>query len=66
MKDTAAILVDLWNTVGLSPEPLATVTLSGHDATLPSSFRVGTAAQGSIAAVACAANTIWQARTGRL
>lgn len=33
---------------------------------MPSSFRVGTAAQVSIAAVACAANAIWQSRTGRL
>ncbi len=66
MKDTAAILVDLWNTVGLPLEPLATVTLTGHDPALPSSFRVGAAAQASIAAVACAANAIWQARTGRL
>jgi crotonobetainyl-CoA:carnitine CoA-transferase CaiB-like acyl-CoA transferase len=66
MKDTAAILVDLWDTVGLSPAPLAMVTLSGHDPALPSSFRVGAAAQVSIAAVACAANAIWQARTGRL
>jgi crotonobetainyl-CoA:carnitine CoA-transferase CaiB-like acyl-CoA transferase len=66
MKDTAAILGDLWNTVGLPLEPLATVTLTGHDPALPSSFRVGAAAQVSIAAVACAANAIWQARTGRL
>jgi crotonobetainyl-CoA:carnitine CoA-transferase CaiB-like acyl-CoA transferase len=40
--------------------------LQGGDPALPSSFRVGTAAQVAIAAVACAANAIWQRRTGRL
>src|SRR5262249_34037370 len=39
--------------------------LTGHDPVLPSSFRVGTLAQASIAAVALAAAGIWQQRTGR-
>ncbi len=66
MSDTTAILAGLWQTVGLPPEPLEMVTLTGRDPALPSSFRVGALAQVSIAAVACAANAIWQARTGRL
>src|SRR5260221_1977005 len=60
------VLADLWGQVGLPAEPLAKVELTGRDPVLPSSFRVGTAAQVSIAAVASAANTIWSLRTGRL
>jgi crotonobetainyl-CoA:carnitine CoA-transferase CaiB-like acyl-CoA transferase len=66
MKNTLAILADLWALTGLPAEPLALVTLSGQEPALPSSFRVGAAAQVSIAAVACAANAIWQARRGNL
>jgi crotonobetainyl-CoA:carnitine CoA-transferase CaiB-like acyl-CoA transferase len=66
MKDTMAILADLWAITGLPAEPLAQVTLSGREPALPSSFRVGAVAQVSIAAVACAANAIWQARGGTL
>src|SRR5260221_4245323 len=60
------VLADLWGQVGLPAEPLAKVELTGRDPVLPSSFRVGMAAQVSIAAVASAANTIWSLRTGRL
>jgi crotonobetainyl-CoA:carnitine CoA-transferase CaiB-like acyl-CoA transferase len=66
MRSPHAILADLCQVVGLPGEPLEMVTLTGNDPALPSSFRVGTAAQMSIAAIACAANVIWQARTGRL
>jgi crotonobetainyl-CoA:carnitine CoA-transferase CaiB-like acyl-CoA transferase len=65
MKDTPTILAGLWSVLGLPADGLEYVTLTGHDPALPSSFRVGAAAQVSIAAVACAANTIWQMRTGR-
>jgi crotonobetainyl-CoA:carnitine CoA-transferase CaiB-like acyl-CoA transferase len=64
-------LADLWRLTGLPPDPLNTVDLPGSqlgqpgDPVLPSSFRVGTAAQVSIAALACAANAIWQMRTGQ-
>src|SRR5215472_12427419 len=54
MRSAQAALADLWGLTGLSDEPLQTVDLPGHDPVLPSSFRVGTAAQVSIAAVACA------------
>lgn len=66
MVNTHGVLADLWSLTGLPPASLNTVDLSGGDPVLPSSFRVGTAAQASIAAVACAANAIWQQRTGRL
>ncbi|HEU5348834.1 MAG TPA: CoA transferase [Ktedonobacterales bacterium] len=60
------VLADIWSLTNLPAELLAGVDLRGSDPVLPSSFRVGTAAQVSIAAVACAANTIWQARTGHV
>jgi len=41
------------------------VALTGADPVQPSSFRVGTAAQASIAAAGLAAAEIWRARTGR-
>jgi len=65
MQDTDAALADLWTLSGLPTQLLGPVALSGKDPVLPSSFRVGLAAQLSIAAVACAANAIWQMRTGR-
>jgi crotonobetainyl-CoA:carnitine CoA-transferase CaiB-like acyl-CoA transferase len=66
VRSAQAALADLWSLTGLSDDPLHTVDLPGHDPVLPSSFRVGTVAQVSIAAVACAANAIWLLRTGRL
>ncbi|MDB5848951.1 MAG: carnitine dehydratase [Rhodoferax sp.] len=50
-----AHLTDLWRTAGLPPEALAFADLTGADPVLPSSFRVGAAAQASIAAAALAA-----------
>ncbi len=66
MTEAREALADLWRLTGLPDEPLAMVELTGSDPALPSSFRVGTAAQASIAASACAANLIWGMRTGRL
>src|SRR5262245_60382928 len=66
MRDNDAALADLWNLTRLPTQPLGSVELTGEDPVLPSSFRVGMTAQISIAAVACAANAIWQMRTGRL
>ncbi|HEV2235625.1 MAG TPA: CoA transferase [Ktedonobacterales bacterium] len=65
MRAADATLADLWCLGGLADQPPGTLTLTGADPALPSSFAVGTAAQVSIAAVAGAANAIWQARTGR-
>lgn len=55
-------LTRLWRLTELPNEPLGMVDLTGDDPELPSSFRVGTAAQASIAAVACAVNAIWWMR----
>ena len=57
-------LSDLWRLAGGAPDALGQVQLSGADPQLPSSFRVGTAAQVSIAAAGLAAAEIWRQRTG--
>ena len=49
------IVADLWQLVGADAAALDDLKLSGVDPVLPSSFRVGTAAQASIAAAALAA-----------
>jgi crotonobetainyl-CoA:carnitine CoA-transferase CaiB-like acyl-CoA transferase len=61
----AELLRDLWLSAGGEPEALARVALTGADPVLPSSFRVGSAAQASIAAVGLAAAELWRLRTGR-
>ncbi|MDW5444923.1 CoA transferase [Polaromonas sp. SM01] len=50
-----SILEDLWRAAQLPPEALAFTDLSGADPVFPSSFRVGAAAQSTIAAAALAA-----------
>lgn len=59
------VLDDLWRAAGQPAEALSSVTLTGADPALPSSFAVGTAAQATVAAAALAANELWQLRTGR-
>jgi crotonobetainyl-CoA:carnitine CoA-transferase CaiB-like acyl-CoA transferase len=59
------VLRDLWLAAGGEPEALANVALTGADPALPSSFRVGTAAQAVIAAAGLAAASIWRQRSGR-
>jgi len=59
------VLRELWLGAGGDDDALADVELSGADPALPSSFRVGTAAQVSIAAAGLAAASIWHRRTGR-
>src|SRR5256714_3897262 len=58
-------LAGLWRHAGQQKAPLETVTLTGEEPVLPSSFAVGTAAQASIAAAALAAAELWRQRTGR-
>ena len=55
----------LWLTAGGDPAALERITLTGADPALPSSFRVGTAAQATIAAAALAAAEVWRLRTKR-
>ncbi len=49
------VVAELWRLAGADPAALDQLSLSGGDPVLPSSFRVGTAAQASIAAVGLAA-----------
>ncbi len=58
------ILEALWRLAGLRPAALGPVALSGEEPALPSSFRVGAAAQSTIAVVAAAAAAIHRGRGG--
>ena len=51
----AAIVSELWRLAGADADALDHLSLTGGDPVLPSSFRVGAAAQASIAAVGLAA-----------
>src|SRR5262245_46357073 len=59
------VLADLWTAAGGAPEALARVTLTGEEPALASSFRVGAAAQVTIAAAALAAAEIHRQRGAR-
>jgi crotonobetainyl-CoA:carnitine CoA-transferase CaiB-like acyl-CoA transferase len=65
MQSPREILADLWTLAGGEPAALETVTLTGDEAQLPSSFRVAAAAQASIAAAGLAAADIWKLRSGQ-
>ncbi|WP_240035719.1 CoA transferase [Hwanghaeella grinnelliae] len=56
---------DLWRAAGLSSRALERVRLTGGEPVLPSSFRVGAAAQASIALTGLAASEIDRLRSGR-
>jgi crotonobetainyl-CoA:carnitine CoA-transferase CaiB-like acyl-CoA transferase len=64
MQTSRDILFDLWRLAGGEPAVLGAVSLTGAEPQLPSSFRVGAAAQASIAASGLAAAEIWKARSG--
>jgi crotonobetainyl-CoA:carnitine CoA-transferase CaiB-like acyl-CoA transferase len=65
MQSPQQILAELWCQAGGDPAALETVTLTGEEPQLPSSFRVAAAAQTSIAASALAAAQIWRLRSGQ-
>lgn len=65
MTSPLDILSELWTGAGGSATDLASVTLTGDEPVLPSSFRVDAAAQVSIAAAGLAAAAIWKARSGQ-
>src|ERR1700737_4271869 len=65
MQSPREILTDLWALVGGDPSALDTVTLTGEEPQLPSSFRVAAAAQASIAATGLAAAQVWKWRSGQ-
>jgi crotonobetainyl-CoA:carnitine CoA-transferase CaiB-like acyl-CoA transferase len=62
---TSQILADLWTGAGGEAVALDAVTLTGEEPMLPSSFRVGAAAQVAIAAAGLAAANIWRLRSGQ-
>ena len=59
------VLSDIWRAAGHPETALEAAELTGTEPVLPSSFRVGTAAQATIAAAALAASELWRLRTGR-
>ena len=65
MQSPHEILADIWTSAGGDSAALGTVTLTGDEPQLPSSFRVAAAAQASIAATGLAAAQIWQLRSGQ-
>ncbi|HYI85366.1 MAG TPA: CoA transferase [Acetobacteraceae bacterium] len=62
--DPREVLGALWRLAGLTPAALGPVSLSGEEPALPSSFRIGAAAQVTVAAVAAAAAAIHRRRGG--
>ena len=63
--DASAALSGLVQAAGSDPAALRSVSLTGSEPALPSSFAIGTGAQATIAAAALAANELWRRRTGR-
>lgn len=64
MGDARTVLADLWQHAGGDSTALNDVSLGGQDPVLPSSFRVGTAAQVTIAAAGLAAAVVHRTRGG--
>ena len=64
MISSRDILDGLWQAVGLSPAE-SPIVLPGIEPALPSSFRIGAAAQASIGAATLASAEIFRLRTGR-
>jgi crotonobetainyl-CoA:carnitine CoA-transferase CaiB-like acyl-CoA transferase len=65
MQRPREILADIWTAAGGDVAALDQVTLTGAEPQLPSTFRVGAAAQASIAAAGLAAAEIWKLRKGQ-
>ncbi len=63
-KDAAAALASIWQ-LGEGPaDALERVTLAGREPQLPSSFKVGVAAQSTLAAATLVASEVWRLRSG--
>lgn len=58
------IVEALWRLAGLPPDALGPLALSGEEPALPSSFRIGAAAQATVAAVAAATAALHRRRGG--
>ena len=64
MTSPADALAGLWRLVGGAPDAPDRVRFTGTEPVLPSSFRVGVAAQAAVGAGALAASEIWRLRGG--
>ena len=64
--DPLEVLSQIWRDAGYPAEALGGLRLTGSEPVLPSSFRVGTAAQVTIAAATLAAAELWRLGTGSL
>jgi crotonobetainyl-CoA:carnitine CoA-transferase CaiB-like acyl-CoA transferase len=64
MQSPRQILHDIWTSIGGEASALDTLTMTGDEPQLPSSFRVAAAAQVSVAAIGLAAAEIWKMRSG--
>ncbi len=65
MQSPREILSDIWTSAGGDPSALDTVTLTGEEPQLPSSFRVAAAAQASVVVTGLAAAHVWKLRSGQ-
>jgi crotonobetainyl-CoA:carnitine CoA-transferase CaiB-like acyl-CoA transferase len=65
MQRARQVLSGIWTAAGGDVSALDHVTLTGEEPQLPSTFRVGVAAQASIAAAGLAAAEIWKLRKGQ-
>ncbi len=65
MQSPREVLAEIWTAGGGDVSALDHVTLTGEEPQLPSTFRVGAAAQASIAAAGLAAAEIWKLRNGQ-
>ncbi len=63
--ETREILQDICGLIGLPLDGLDDLTLTGQGPILPSSFKVGAAAQAAISASALAASRVWHQRGGK-
>src|SRR5712692_10562283 len=65
MQSPCDILSDIWTSAGGNPSALDTVTLTGQEPQLTSSFRVAAAAQASVVVTGLAAAHVWKLRSGQ-
>src|SRR6201992_2989335 len=65
MQSPREILTDIWTSAGGDAGALDDVALGGEEPQLPSSVRVGAAAQAAVAAAGLAAAQIWKLRSGQ-
>jgi len=65
MQTPQQILADLWTHASGEESALESITLTGEEPQLPSSFRVAAAAKACVAAAGLAAAHVWKLRSGQ-